>query len=321
MKRLLLSLSFILLSVSSFAQKIQFGNITNKWQIYDSTVGCCIPVITAYNTVRYDSITVNHNGHTYQYLMTKLLSALVREDAGKVYVLDNYDSTERVMYDFTLGLHDTIRTIYPGNKYVAWVTNIDSTYLQGYWYKVWHFEGHDTNTYYTDSVRDVVYNVIEGIGCTNGPFYPSNPYSVSSFSQHLYCFNNNSNITTGLSNPVLAYGWGYTNYYDNDSTCTKFYAALNAPVIRDVTNVSQLFRSEVCKVVPNPADANARIQLPSKASGQLNIFNQTGQLSFTIIFTDQDVISFVDKITAPGIYDYQITDEQGCKVYSGKFVY
>lgn len=321
MKRLLLFSTFILLAVSSFAQKIQFGNITNKWHIYDSTVGCCIPVITAYNTVRYDSITVNHNGHTYQYLMTKLLSALIREDAGKVYVLDNYDSTERVMYDFTLGLYDTMRTNYPGNRYVAWVTNIDSTYLQGYWYKVWHFEGRDTNTYYSDSVRGVVYNVIEGIGCTNGPFYPSNPYSVSSFSQHLYCFNNNSNITSGLSNPVLAYGWGYTTNYDNDSTCTAFYSALSAPVIRDVTNVNELLRRDISSVVPNPADASARILLPFKTSGTMTIYNQLGQLSFTIAFADQDIIPFGQLMTTPGIYYYRVTDEQNGKVFSGKFVY
>lgn len=322
MRKIILSVVFILLFSASFAQKIQFGNATNTWSLIDSTIGCCVPHPVVYSTAHYDSIPVNYNGFTYQYLISSVASFLIREDSGRVYIISTTDSFERLLYDFNLGVNDTIRNNYPYDKYVTWVTQIDSTQLAGLWYKVWHFEGLDSVIYYPDSARRIQYNVIEGIGCTNGPYYPASPYSLTAFSQQLLCFTNDMGITTGLSNPVISYGYNYTGSYDNDSSCIKFYADYIPPAIHGEGIKPLVQTTNNANVVPNPIDNTSKIIFPySIAAGKLIIVNQAGQAIATLSFQNKDEVTIGDMVKVPGMYFYRLIDNASGKVFSGKFVF
>jgi hypothetical protein len=277
-----------------------------------------------YTTAYYDSSVTGYtyNGQTYQYLVTSIGSVLVRQDGNKVYLVDNADSLERLVYDFDLELYDTAYVNYPQDKYTAWVTSIDSTQLMGQWYKVWHFEGIDSVLFYPDSARPISYNVIEGIGCTNGPYYPANAYNRAAFSQQLLCFNNDMNITSGLSNAVIAYGYDYQSYYDNDSSCIEFYADHSTgPIIisEGVAEIAQAAGNAI--IAPNPTDNTSKIVFPYKvADGRLTILNQVGQVIHSVPFSNKNEIGIGELIQTTGMYYYRVTDEQSGKVFSGKFI-
>lgn len=325
MKKVLLLAMLVCVFNGARAQKIQFGNPTNKWHFIDSTIGCCIPAPIMYTTAYYDSSEADfvYGGQSYKYMITSIGTALMRQAGNKVYVLDYRDSLERLVYDFDLGLHDTIFTNYPENKYIAWVASIDSTQLMGQWYKVWHFEGLDSVLYYPDSAYAISYNVIEGIGCTNGTYYPANPYIRSAFSQQLLCFDNNMSISSGLSNPVVAYGYDYFTYYDNDSSCITFYAdhgGGSGMYNEGVADIAKAANNAI--VVPNPVNNSSKIVLPYKmADGTVTIINQIGRVVATVPVINQVEVTIGTLIDAAGIYYYRVTDAQTGRVFAGKFIH
>jgi hypothetical protein len=322
MKRLIFIALIALVAVPVFGQKVHFGNITNVWSNLDSTIGCCVLAPRDYKPAWYDSITVDYNGYTWQYLHCTMQSFLVREESNKVYFTGAVDSVERLAYDFNLGIGDTMRIIYPMDTFISWVTNIDSTLLQGISYKVWHFNGNAYSGYFPDSVRPFQYNVIEGLGCTNGVYYPANPYALTAFSQHLLCFNNNSNINTAISNPVVAYASGYNSVYDNDSSCIEYYTD-HTHHLTDFTGVKQItINSNSVIVAPNPVTAESNFILPYHInSGSLTITNIAGQIIGRSFFEDKEMLPVPQNFTSGGIYFYHITDNQSGKIFSGKFQY
>lgn len=323
MKRLLFLVSFICCCHTlSFAQKISFSDTSNVWSYIDSNIGCCIPIPTVYTTTRYDSITFSYNGYTYRYLNNSTGNQPVRASGSRIYVLGMPDSVERVMYDFSLGVNDTLRTTYPENKYIAWVTSIDSTQLAGYWYKVWHFEGTDSVLAFSDSVSAFSYNVIEGIGCTNGVFYPAAPYNLVAFSQQLLCFNNGSHISSALSSPVKTFGFDYFSYYDNNASCTEFYADHGHTLIGDDEVAGINSPKRATRVVPNPTTEASVIELPFLfKSGTIIVVNETGQIMSSINFTNSSSVLIGNKLTTPGFYYYKVTDSETGNTYTGTLVH
>jgi hypothetical protein len=311
--RTILSAVTILLCIHSFAQKIQFSNNTNTWSVKDSTNACCLIIPTAYTTAYYDS-KVSLNGYVYEHLADPQGSCLIRQEGGRVYAIGAEDSIERVMYDFNLGVNDTLKIVYPEDAYITWVSSIDSTMLYGTWYKVWHFDGMD---YGRDSVRQITYNVIEGIGCTNGPSYPLSPYSLYTYSEQLLCFTNDMGFSSGFSSPVASYGYQYNESFDNQSSCARF---VTNPIL--TLGVSTGVQATNASVVPNPTDENSKIMLPyTITSGTLYIINELGQQVINVSFQDKAELLIGNKITAPGLYIYRATDIQNGKVFSGKFIY
>ncbi|MCW3121257.1 MAG: C-terminal target protein [Flavipsychrobacter sp.] len=284
----------------------------------DSTLGCCIPYPMRFTTAYYDG-KVTYSGHNYQVLHYDFGACMVREENNKVYVIGNADSTERVLYDFTLKLNDTVFTNYEFDNYTSWVSSIDSTQLYGIWYKVWHFDGIDTNTY-TNATFTYRYNVIEGLGCTNGVYYPAAPYDYAAYSDQLLCFTNNMGYTTGFSNPVLSYGYDYTNSFDNKTSCAAFQPPVTPPTDNTLGTKQTAGNIGNAVVIPNPVDESSKIVLPyTVRSGTLVIVNEIGRMTINMHFQDKTSISIADYIHNPGIYFYHVTDNQTGKVFSGKF--
>jgi len=282
----------------------------------DSTYGCCTDMGIRYTTTYYDG-KVTYNGHDYQTLISSLGSYLVREEAGRVYVIGTPDSIERVLYDFNLKLNDTLVLSYPGqDTYVSWVSGIDSTEIYGKWYKIWGFSGIDRGQ---DSSRLLKYNVIEGIGCTNGIYYPASPYALTAFAEQLLCFTNDMGITSGLTNPVPSFGNTYIASFDNKTSCSQI------PILPPPNNLGTQQITQTNKkidVVPNPINENSRIILPYNIqSGTLLISNSIGQIVYSTSFNHKDELPLSDAVHTAGIYFYRVTDNQNGQIYPGKFIY
>jgi hypothetical protein len=317
-KRFILIIAIFFTALPSFGQKIDFTNSTNVWSFIDSTTGCCIRYPVYYTTAQYEDSAV-YNGHFYRYLTSSVASFLCREDSGRVYVIGTTDSVEQLLYDFNLGLNDTIRLIYSQDTFLSWVSALDSTLIAGTSYKVWHFNGVDISTFYPDSIRPYTYNVIEGIGCTNGPYYPASPYSLLAFSQQLLCFNSDMASVSGLTIPVTSFGYTYTQSFDNYTSCDTFTAHqhLSNVGVKDLSA-----ESPGATVIPNPVNDAGKIVLPYNiSSGTVTIINSIGQVVYNMPVLNEHEIIIGNKISVPGIYFYRVTDAQNGRIFSGKFVY
>ncbi len=314
LKKTTLLFLFVCIALSSFGQKIHFGDSTNVWSVIDSTPGCCIPYPTVYTTANYIG-SVDYNGHTYLELNDPQGFILVREENNRVYTINSSDSLERVMYDFNLVVNDTLKIKTANDTFVSWVATLDSTQLTGIYYKVWHFNGAYTSTYFPDSIRTYQYNVIEGIGCTNGPGYPARAYNLKTFSEQLMCFNNHLNISSALSVPVTSYGFDYTGSYDNGTSCTVF-KSFHPDVNVGVSTVS---KTNEVKVYPQPLTETSIISLPNDVStGAIMVTNQVGQTIINQQFDNHSQLNIGNLIQTPGIYFYLVLDLTTGNMWSGK---
>ncbi len=273
----------------------------------DSTSTCCTITGIQYTTNYYlPDGDVTFMGNIYKSLIHSTGYCLVREVGNKVYVVGTSDSIEMLLYDFDLGLNDTMRFVYPLDTYTSWVTRTDSTQINGTWYKTWAFDGIDVNK---DSTRSIKYNVIEGLGCTNGAYYPACPYPLTAFSDVMLCFNN-SDYITGLSNPVIGYAQAHTQSFDNTTSC-KAVATLNtSSVVAGKENVV---------VAPNPVVSDSKIILPAGVkSARVSIYNMLGQCVYTVQVCGTS-IQIGAAIQSPGVYTFLVTDNTNGRIYSGKF--
>jgi len=155
---------------------------------------------------------------------------LIREYSQKVYLLDNY-STERVLYDFSLEIGDTIKQQNMFDQQADWIIDeIDSIEIEGTFRKQLHLIHTNYGVYDT---------WIEGIGSTLGLVTPGN--FVIDFGTELLCVKKDlQNIYT---NPI--YDTCFIYYIDDPNWESIGYNQTN---------------SEVFKVFPNPVKDKIYIQ-------------------------------------------------------------
>ena len=172
----------------------------------------------------------------------------IREDtiARKVYMWNSSDSTDVLLFDFTLQIGDTVKGILAPAS-CAIVTSIDSVECSDGWRKMWE---------YTDeSGRET--NVIEGIGSMSGMMEHSCTV-VGNFSATLNCFSQN-NLTI----------------YPPDSTW-------NCEIIDGIEQSNSEKARSAISIFPNPFSSTAtiRINLPLKTSAvKLKVYNSFGVLT------------------------------------------
>ena len=227
-----------------------------------------------------------------------------REDtvAGKVYIKYpsgmHVDTNEQVLYDYNWRVGDTVRTFTSGiGATVSWVYQMDSTQINGICYKVWHFTG------------DARYNVIEGLGCTNGLNYPMFPYPPFEDSRQLICFRDQYG-SYPLSNPVSSWGMLGDLYFDNFFSCNPSVLGIDKTSSQDVS------------ISPNPITHDTKITFSKLiSSGTLTISNILGQHIVDCSFTNRSEFPIGDLINLKGIYIYRITDNQSGNIFLGKFQY
>jgi hypothetical protein len=315
--KILLSLIFFTSCLSSFGQRIRFSDTTNRWTMF--VTSCCggpTGSTPYYNYRLHRSADTFYSGIMY-FQNSDCYPDLLREDtiAKKVFIKQSssrshFDTVERILYDYNLRLNDTIKftSDFDGflKRYVSYVSNFDSTKINGQWYKVWEYTCNVDSPTSIDVSR---YNVIEGIGCTNGPSYPAFPYPLFEYSEQLTCFQNNGNQYS-LSNPVFSWGWSYYIPFDDSLSCL-LPLNINAPASK----------KEPVQVVPNPINEFSKITLPYTIhTGSLVILNCVGKEIYHAPFQDKNELPIGDHIPLPGIYFYQVRDNESGKFLSGKFL-
>ncbi len=306
MRKALLTLVLLQFCITSFAQKIRFTDNSNVWNIlvtyHNSTT-----VFTQTATFVYgDTLTIDGN------LYSTLGAYYVREDSAAKMVYIRYhdlnhglvDSVDRVLYNYNLHQGDTVISNQFFGNYISWVSYIDSTKINNYYHKVWHFAGHkDTSSSY------IFYNVIEGLGCTNMFDYPVNTPEPDGANQ-LVCFLNKG-INPPLSQAVLSYGmfYLYSLEFNNIGNCPLGVEEINQ-------------NNTAATIFPNPVNENSKIVLPYTVSaGTLTVTNGVGQVISSSSFHEQQEVPIGDISLIPGIYIYQVRDINTGKVFSGKFAY
>ncbi len=312
MKKIILISLLVIFGISSFGQKIRFTDSTNRWRERDfQRGGGGASTTDVTNPVFYSSDTII-NSKRYMNLVDGAPVNFIREDslAKKVYIRALYDTVDYLLYDYNLTIGDTLTNNVLGyGTLSSWVIGIDSTRINGIWYKIWYFKGGNFST------GDYYYHVIEGIGCMNGLVLPvdwslQSGYPFNIRFEQIFCFQNQG-IAYPLSNPVHIdnYYSSMSYVFDNAASCT-----LHAGNI--VKKESGVF------VSPNPIDPSSKITFPNNiSSGSVAIFNDLGQSVLNLPFQNKEEILIGDKIKTLGIYYYRVIDNENGQAYSGKFIY
>jgi hypothetical protein len=115
---------------------------------------------------------------------------LIREDTilkrvyARIYKNGGYtgDTSEVLLYDFSLQQGDTFTMTTPSNTYQHIVDAVSNISINGTLHKKWHMQAIDPNN------QD--YTIVEGIGCLGEPLLPYRPVLAFSASYWLTCFRN-----------------------------------------------------------------------------------------------------------------------------------
>jgi hypothetical protein len=239
----------------------------------------------------------------------KLGGMYIREDTvtNKVY-LSAGTIDEQLLYDYNLMPGDTMIVYTTGccGTISSQVIGIDSTQINGRWYKIWHFQR-------TQGLPlALYYYVVEGIGCINGLDFPVREDLQEYFGQtieQILCFDNNG-VSFPLTNPIeIAAPTSYLNYnFDNASSCTLGTDKIVA-------------KTENATVSPDPVNASSKIVLSyNMLSGSLVVVNDLGQVVINSSFKNKEELPIGVTIYTPGIYYYRVTDNANGNMFSGKFV-
>lgn len=145
-------------------------------------------IFTTYYKAENDTLIDNK---LYKKIYTSYLDSLmsnwretgyyVREDSLQRVYLNYAGGTERLIYDFSLTIGDSIPmgdSVFGGYQY-AFVDKIDSILINGFQRKMIFFKGYDAEYW------------IEGIGSSTTPFFPFKNYSAADVSWELLCVKEN----------------------------------------------------------------------------------------------------------------------------------
>jgi hypothetical protein len=173
--------------------------------------------------------------------------AALRENSTKqVFVKLNDDYDEILMYDFSLNIGDTIHSNSPYG-YLKFPTNtisdIDIIELENNQFRR-RFRLNDSGEYW-----------IEGIGSTNGLFYP------------IY------ETLIGTANDLLCYKQNDTTIYLNNPECDKCFCSLATSILESTK------KSNILKIYPNPGTSEIFIEPPfEQGLSTIYIYNSNGNL-------------------------------------------
>ncbi len=233
----------------------------------------------------YTSATHVFGGVLYHGLVDDGSGGWIREDTitKKVFIISHAtpsDTLERLLYDFNLGVGDTFKSeiggiVYDQNR----VIGLDSTIINGLWYKIWTFSA--------EYFGSIDYTVIEEIGCVNGLLYPINQYLSFEFSSQMICFKTHG-LAYPLSNPVITGGLLGPLTFDNLTNCSPSLSQY------------ELMPQNNFTIFPNPTESKITISSTEKIN-QVTITNLLSQTIFSHEYNAEKIQ--VDVATLPpGIY-------------------
>ena len=223
-------------ALAANAQKIHFTDTGNVWKQLEPQYNAPGPFILNYSTFSYVGDTLlsakTYRNFNFRSGFDGLTNAYVREDTGlkKVFVRASTSDSEWVLYDYNLVLGDTFTTT--SGQFV--VCGIDSTQMDGMWYRVWHFPPLGNGGIYgNDTIC-----IIEGIGCIEHPTYMFWDYTgcVECSEPQMFCFSHNGATPPLAPSPL---------WLDNSTSCVTY-----PKMAVDETNT----HLKHLDATPNPAD-------------------------------------------------------------------
>ena len=219
--------------------------------------------------ITYDSAQINWTNNGY-----------IREDSTKkVFLKEEPDSADKLLYDFNIGLNDTVTLPYiPAYFGSLKVEAIDSVNIYG----------HERKRFHLSWVQDtmVVDIWVEGIGSMRGVLTTLNLGIPNSQDDVLLCFTEND--TLKYINPVY-------------NTC--YYSGVGIHGYN-----TNLFATEI---FPNPATSNITIEISQNSA--IEILNIEGQLIKAIAARDNKISIDVSALPC-GVYFVKIKTEKGVAV-------
>jgi hypothetical protein len=247
----------------------------------------------------------------------------VREDTllQKVYFRfnshSNGDTSEHILYDYTLRIGDTLRIDFGSNHFSYAVVNIDSVMMGGISYKRWemnHWFGFQNTPAY----------VIEGIGTNGHPLIPVFPTNFEQCFQ-LRCFSNRGvqhacSPATPLyfayvtTSPFVPYPQPLAvRYFDNDSSCDIHYL----PVAVDVVTMD-----DMPIMYPNPGGRDMVLKCPiSVGSCLLTVYDALGSAVLRETVTGRELVPIGRRLGVAGVYFYSVRSLVDGELFSGRFVF
>jgi hypothetical protein len=282
MKRLI-AFAIVMVHIASVMNGQSFVEPERRWNVQvDFFMAKSMELFSISGDTTFNGSTYSKIWISYDSMQTTTYAGALRESNGQVYYAAP-GNPERLLYDFTLELGDTVRiTNYfcTNQDFSVAVTAVDSVIFQGTQLRRWHMTVVDS--FLTGG--ELTDKWIEGIGSLYGPLY----------SMYNYC--------------IVCPTWDLLCCYHHDSLIFMNPAANTC---YQVTNgIDEPERASPVKVFPNPAVDHFRIQ---PTEGQIvyfiEIFNLQGQRVFSKWFsgeTDADVSNL-----RRGVYLIRISDDNG----------
>ncbi len=189
----------------------------------------------------------------------------------KVYYVPYNETSEQLLYDFTLEVGDTVQGYFAADCDNYIVSSIDSVVVGNSYRKRWIINGYP------------LFYMIEGVGGANGPAWslpycggPQNPTS-----NRLICFQEGGTIM----------------YPDTATSCLT------------VTDIAKEPREASLLIYPNPTTSTIRIQLPENNlnATRTSLYDMTGRLVYQQPFNPNINLGYLDR----GTYIVVVETEEG----------
>ena len=210
----------------------------------------------------------------------------IRNDTStrKVFIYDKQSGKEKLLYDFSLKIGDTIPKDFNSRYIGSIITDIDSIDIAGNTHLV----------YFVDNNTDK-FPYIEGIGSIGGPIEKN------------YSFEGRYRLRCTMIRSTLS------SYYTIPGVPCKLF---------HYTDVTELMPfKEGIEVFPNPVNETSVIKLAGSADviKNLIIFDLTGKTIIEVHAINNDTYPFENQIFNKGLYFYRIESRNG-KVYTGRMI-
>ena len=300
MKKLLL-IFLLAISATAQAQKLRFTDPGNHW----ITMGyVSFTSFGQYFGLGADTVMYLH---TYKPMLDTSYYAYgsseyhywVREDtiANIVYYREpEMDTLEHRLYDYNLQLGDTIQ--FTNGAYVSYdsVAGLDSVLLRGVYHKIFTMQGNPSGRAYT---------MIEGIGATNSPVWPSFFTSGPEYTEELLCFREDT-FMPSLVTPYYMYAGaeGPDSFRNGAEDCYPLSVA------KPEKTPLQLY--------PNPATATLTISAPQIITS-VSIANLFGQTVYTHAYNREKVEVAISALPC-GVYFVMVAGPDGHQQEVRKFL-
>jgi len=262
MKKILIIINTILV-INATAQLPDYFSNNPEWRI-DTQVFYTLPCGIERNMVYYINGDTILNNITYQKLYRRgigsefmmvpdedpcniswpfvEISAFIRQEFEKIYVLDIFSSTEELYYDFSMEVGDTIQGPMASWIHQETIKAVDSIEIAGEYLKRLYYDTIEENNFF-----------LEGIGNPNG-FLEAPQLDVSEFGSILFCYRQNDSVVYTFD------GW--------EEEC-------------DFTISVKEYRTDNFEftIFPNPSSEKITISVPGQNKHNwVRIYNTSGQL-------------------------------------------